>query len=90
MDSMIKEYILSFIRNMLGPVAVWLAASGYVTEQAAGQLMIAIAGVLVAVIWSLINKFLWKKTAEGALQHPSSTSSTVLQDVIANSGATTK
>lgn len=83
METMIKEYIATLIRNLIAPLVAILAASGYITENDAAQFGIAVAALAVAVIWGLVNKYLWKKTTEAALAAPATKSESKLEDVIA-------
>lgn len=82
METMIKEYIASFIRNLLTPVTAYLLATGYFTQNEVLNLVGAIAVMAVAVIWGLVNKFLWKQTAETALALPATKSDAKLSDVL--------
>lgn len=90
MEAMIKEYLKSFIRTLLAPVVIYLTESGYVSSSDAVNLGLVIASIAVTVIWSLANKFLWKKTVEGAVQLPATTSSSKINDVINYSGDLSK
>lgn len=86
MEPMIKEYIASFIRTLILPLISVLSEAGYITNDEAIAFAISVASIAVAVLWSLVNKFLWKKTTESALQHPASKSENVLREIIATSG----
>lgn len=83
METMIREYLSTFLRNVAAPLIAYLAASGYISESDATNLVVAIIAALVAVVWGLANKFLWKQRAESALAAPASTSTTKLDDIIA-------
>ena len=93
MEAMIKEYLKSIFRTLLAPAIIWLVQNGYVTDSDSANLAIIVAGILVTVIWSLLNKFLWKKTVEGAVQLPAATVTTnpsKINDVINYSGDLSK
>lgn len=89
MEPMIKEYVLSIVRQLLAPIVVFLAATGYISNEAAVNLVAAIAAVVVGVVWSLANKYLWKKTTEGALKTQAAPTETTLKNIIASSGTST-
>ncbi len=82
MNSMVKEYIASFVRNLLAPVVVYLAATGYISQSEAANLVIAVVTVIVAVVWGLVNKFLWKQTVASAIEVPGPVTEKKLSDVI--------
>lgn len=87
MEPMIKEYILTFIRNLLAPLVILLTP--YLSQDAAIQVVTAIASIVVVVVWALANKYLWKKTTEGALKATPTASETTLKNIIASSGTNT-
>ena len=58
MDSTIKLYIGSLIRNALAPFVVWLSASGYVSSDEATAFVVAGVTVVVSVAWGLVNKYI--------------------------------
>lgn len=82
MEGMIQEYIKSILRTLAGPVIVWLVAKGYVTESQATEFIVAGIAVLVGVVWSLGNKYLWGKKVEKALELPAGSSKATLNDIL--------
>lgn len=82
METMIKEYIASLVRNLLAPVVAYLLATGYFTQNEVANLIGAVAVMAVAVIWGLVNKLFWKKTTETALALPATKSDAKLSDVL--------
>lgn len=83
MEIMIREYLTAILRNVATPLIAYLAASGYISENEATNLVVAVIAIVVSLVWSLANKYLWKQTAKEALQHPPTSSDVVLKDIIA-------
>jgi hypothetical protein len=83
METMIKEYLFTLLRNLLAPLFVWAIAHGYVTDSQVTALILAVTTIVVAVVWGLINKFLWKTVTKEALAQPATTSASKLDTVIA-------
>lgn len=78
----IKESIGSIIRTLLAPLVGLL--STYLTVDQSNQLISVVAALIVAVIWGVVNKYLWKQRVETALELPANSSIAKLNDVIAN------
>jgi hypothetical protein len=83
-DAMIKEYGATVVRNLLLPLISLLAASGYITDEQAAQFALAAAPILVAVVWGLVNKYLWKQTTVEALNTMPPATEKKLENVISN------
>lgn len=83
MSVMFREYLTTFLRNLLAPVIAYLAATGYITSDEATNFVVALIAVVISVGWGLINKYLWKEATKDALQHPPTSSDKTLKDVIA-------
>jgi uncharacterized membrane protein len=82
MDTMIREYLATILRNLAAPLIAFLAASGYFSESEATNLVVAVIAAIVALAWGIINKHLWKKTAVEALNTPPPATEKKLEDVI--------
>ena len=64
MESMIREYATTLLRNLLGPVVAYLAATGYISESEATNLIVAVVAIVVSVVWGLGNKYIWNRKVE--------------------------
>lgn len=84
MESMIREYLTTILRNLLGPVVAYLAATGYISESEATNLVVAVVAIAISVVWGLGNKYVWKQKVDTALELPAGSSPAKLNDVIAN------
>lgn len=72
MDSdFILESIKSILRTALTPLAVLLMP--YITTDQATQLVAIAASLIVAVGWGIVNKYLWTKERDVALELPANT-----------------
>lgn len=70
MEETIKTYIATLLRNALTPFIVYLASTGYVSEDKATAFAVAGIAVAISVIWGLVNKFVFNKTIDTALKLP--------------------
>ena len=82
MEDMIRQYLATILRNLAAPIIAYLAATGYISESEAVNLVVAVIAVTISVVWGLGNKFIWKKTVDKALELPSNSSYDKLKDVI--------
>lgn len=83
MEAMIREYLTTILRNLATPLIAYLAATGYISDDQATNLIVAAIAVAISVVWGMANKYLWKRTAQEALRLPSTNSPAKLNDVIA-------
>lgn len=74
MEDTIKNYIASLLRNLATPIIVWLAATGYVSSEAATNLIVAAIAVVISVAWGLINKYVLNRKIDAALTLPAGSS----------------
>ena len=81
----IKESLSSILRTLLAPLVTVL--SPYLTDSQTTQLVAIIASLAVAVIWGVLNKYLWKQRVKTALELPKDSSFNKLQDVLADKNA---
>lgn len=80
----IKQIVFSLIRTFGSPLIVWLATTGKISESEAASTVIAIASVLIAIVWSIFNKVRAETKVETALELPAGSSKDKLRQVIAN------
>ena len=83
MENQIREYVTSLIRTLLTPIIGWLAVNGYISESQSTQLAVIVASIVVTYGWSALNKYLWKRKVETALELPAGSSVEKLKDVLA-------
>lgn len=84
MESMIREYATTLLRNLLAPAVAYLAATGFISESEATNLVVAVVAIAVSVVWGLGNKYIWNRKVETALELPAGSSKEKLSDVIAS------
>ena len=82
MESMIREYLTTFLRNLAAPLIAYLAATGYISNDQATSLVVAVIAIAVSVVWGLGNKYIWAKRVDTALKLPAGSSPAKLDDVI--------
>lgn len=82
MESMLREYLTTMLRNLLAPVIVYAVSAGYITEDAATGFVVAVVAVVVSVVWGLGNKYLWARRVDTALELPANSSPSRLNDVL--------
>lgn len=85
MNEMFYQYAASLIRAVGTPVIVWLTAHGYLTESETASAVLIVATLLVNIVWSFANKFIFNKKVEIALDLPAGSSQEKLKDVLARS-----
>jgi hypothetical protein len=69
-SELIKSYVLSVIRTAITPLTLLLVKYGFLTNSQAGKAAIVIASVIVTLLWSLADKYIWSKTVDQALELP--------------------
>lgn len=82
MESMIREYVATILRNLALPLIAYLAATGYISSSEATNLVTAVIAILISVVWGLANKFIWANRVGTALELPAGSSPGTLKDVI--------
>lgn len=82
MQTMITEYLTTLIRTLLAPIVAYLLATGFFTDSQVANFVGAVAVILVAAGWGLLNKYWWKQTVDVALTLPANSSPSKLQDVM--------
>jgi hypothetical protein len=65
MIELLKPYIATILRNLLGPVVVYLAAQGYLTENQSAAFILALATVVLALGSGLFNKYVVNQKLNG-------------------------
>lgn len=80
----LKQIVFSLIRTFATPVAIWIASTAQVTQDAAMNVLIVGATLLLTVIWSVFNKVRAEKKIETALELPAGSSKSTLKDVVAS------
>jgi len=63
----------AIFRHLFSGVVVWIAAKGVLTEDQAWAAILAIAGVVATLLWSIINKKILHQQIDTALTLPSGT-----------------
>ena len=84
MDEVFKNIIGTIVRSVLALVGGYLVSAGLVSDGQVQQIIGGLAVFLVAVIWGIINKYVWKKQVDTALELPAGSSVAKLQDVLKN------
>jgi hypothetical protein len=69
-SELIKSYVLSVIRTAITPLTLLLVKYGFLTNSQAGKAAMVGASIAVTLIWSLLDKYLWNKTVDNALELP--------------------
>lgn len=66
----LKQYLFTILRNLSAPLVVYLAATGWISEDQATALIVAIISIVLSVVWGLGNKYVFNKQVETALMLP--------------------
>jgi hypothetical protein len=73
-SELIKSYVLSIVRTAITPLTLLLVKYGFLTSSQAGKAAIVGASVIATLLWSLLDKYIWNKTVDKALELPEGSS----------------
>ncbi len=82
MQTIVTDIIGTLVRSVLAILGGWMLATGFFTEATVAQFIVAATAVVIAVVWGIVNKFVWNKTVETALELPANSSPSKLQEVL--------
>lgn len=66
----IKPLFTMAVRHALGFLGGYLVSQGFITQEQNAQFVAGVLAVVVAVVWSVINKYMHKKAIDTALALP--------------------
>jgi hypothetical protein len=74
METIIRNYIATLLRNLAAPIIVYLAGTGWISTDEATNFIVAGITIAIAVVWGVLNKYVFNRTIDKALELPAGSS----------------